>query len=86
MVIHIKIMNYKGRILAVPANAACPLLGGQDGSGISDQDADIQIADIDPQLQSAGEYHSQKFSCGKLRFNGSSFLWQKACPVNADLI
>ncbi len=72
--------NDEGFLLRA-AHAPSPLPGVDDRSRISYQQADVQVPDVYPQLQSAGGNHSQEAPLRQFFFNTPPLLRQKTGPV-----
>ena len=72
------------RFLLCPAHPAAALEGCHDRAGITHQNADVQAADVDAQLQSAGADHGQQLARGHAGLDAPALLGQKARAVGGN--
>ena len=67
-----------------PAHPSSPLPGGRHRPRVADQEANIQPADIDPQLQGAGGDHPQELARDQLGLDLPPLFREEPGPVRAD--
>ena len=72
------------RFLLAAADPAGPLPGGHYRSRVADQDADIQVADIDAEFERRGGDDTQQRAVGQPLFDLAAVLGQKSGPVGSD--
>jgi hypothetical protein len=73
-------------VASPPSDPSDPLPGRDQGTGVSDKDAEIEAPDVDAQLERAGREHREQFTAEEPSLDPTALLGEVSGAVGGDAI